>query len=299
MAKVYSHLDKIPKGDASDHITEGCLVLEGGAFRGLYTQGFLDALMEKDINMSCVIGVSAGALSGMNYVSGQIGRSARINLGFRHDSRYIGAKALAKSHSILDIGFLTEDRGVLEPFDRERFEERKQRFIAVATNCNTGKATCFEKGRSRHVIEGVRASASMPYISPMVWIEGVPYLDGGCACKIPYRWAMQNGFEKIIVLRTRELAFRKSDKISKAAFRFYGSRKEFAKKLAISNRAYNHQCDEIDRLHMEGRLLQIAPSMKVTVSRLEGDMEKLGNLYWLGYKDGIANVKHILNYLNV
>ena len=52
MAKVYSRLDKIPKGEASDHITEGCLVLEGGAFRGLYTQGFLDALMEKDINMS-------------------------------------------------------------------------------------------------------------------------------------------------------------------------------------------------------------------------------------------------------
>ena len=91
MAKVYSRLDEIPKGTASDKITEGCLVLEGGAFRGLYTQGFLDAMMENDINLSCVIGVSAGALSGMNYVSGQIGRSGRINLGFRHDSRYIGA----------------------------------------------------------------------------------------------------------------------------------------------------------------------------------------------------------------
>ncbi len=297
MAKVYSCLDKIPKGEASDWITDGCLVLEGGAFRGLYTQGFLDALMKHDINMSCVIGVSAGALSGMNYVSGQIGRSARINLGFRHDSRYIGAKALAHSRSILDIGFLTEERGVLEPFDMESFKDRKQRFIAVATNCNTGKATCFEKGRSKNVIEGVRASASMPFISPMVWIDGVPYLDGGCACKIPYMWALQNHFEKIVVLRTREITYRKPDKISKSAFRFYGSRKEFAKKLAISNKAYNHQCDELERLHMKGRLLQITPSAKVTVSRLEGDMEKLGNLYWLGYRDGVENVKRILDYL--
>ena len=299
MAKVYSRLEDIPKGTASDKITEGCFVLEGGAFRGLYTQGFLDALMINDINMSCVIGVSAGALSGANYVSGQIGRSGRINLGFRHDSRYVGAKALAHSHSIIDISFLTEERGILEPFDRERFENRKQRFIAVATNCNNGKATCFEKGRSRDVLEGVRASSTMPYISPMVWIDGVPYLDGGCACKIPYAWALQNGYEKIVVLRTREISYRKKDKISKAALRVYGSREALAKKLAISNKAYNHQCDEIERLHMEGRLLRIAPSETVTVSRLEGDMEKLGALYWLGYQDGMDNTGPIKNYLGI
>jgi len=88
--KTYSGISKIPSGRASDKLTEGCLVLEGGAFRGLYTQGFLDALMLADINLSCVIGVSAGALGGANYVSGQIGRSARINLNYRADSRYIG-----------------------------------------------------------------------------------------------------------------------------------------------------------------------------------------------------------------
>ena len=299
MHKVYSGLENLPEGRASDHITEGCLVLEGGAFRGLYTQGFLDAMMENDINMACVIGVSAGALSGMNYISGQIGRSGRINLGFRHDSRYVGARAVLHSHSLLDIGFLTEDRGILEPFDHERFENSKQRFIAVATNCNNGKAVCFEKGRSRDIFAGVRASATMPYISPMVWIDGVPYLDGGCTCKIPYHWALQNGFQKIIVLRTRETTYRKPDKISKTALRFYRSREAFAKKLAISNKSYNRQCDEIEQLHMEGRLLRIAPSETVTVARVEGDMEKLGNLYWLGYRDGVENDALIRNYLGI
>ena len=80
MSQTYSKIDKIPSGQASEKLIEGCLVLEGGAFRGLYTQGFLDAMMQNDLNLSCVIGVSAGALSGLNYVSGQIGRSARINL---------------------------------------------------------------------------------------------------------------------------------------------------------------------------------------------------------------------------
>ena len=30
--KVWSKIDKIPKKKASDNITKGCLVLEGGAF---------------------------------------------------------------------------------------------------------------------------------------------------------------------------------------------------------------------------------------------------------------------------
>lgn len=295
--KVYSRIDEIPGGRASEKITRGCLVLEGGAFRGLYTQGFLDAMMLNDINISCVIGVSAGALSGMNYVSGQIGRSARINLTFRHDSRYVGTKALLHSHSILDISFLTEDRGILEPFDSESFYSREQRFIAVATNCITGNAACFEKGKCEDLLAGVRASASMPYISPMVMINGRPYLDGGCACKIPYCWALQKNFEKILVIRTRDIDYRKPEKISKAPFRRYRKYKAFAKKLSRGNIIYNHQCDEIERLHKEGRLLRMAPSQEVLVARVEGDMEKLGDLYWLGYNDCLSNLDLIKDYL--
>ena len=173
------------------------------------------------LNLTCVVGVSAGALSGLNYVAGQIGRSARINLGFRHDSRYVGAKAVAHAHSILDIGFLTEDRGVLEPFDWDRFSRPGQRFVAVATNCLSGEAEYFEKGACDDIMLAVRASATMPYISPMVDIGGVPYLDGGCACKIPYEWAIEQGFEKIVVLKTRELPFRKNPKTASAAHAAY------------------------------------------------------------------------------
>ena len=85
--EVYSKLDQIPCGIASNKTIDGCIVLEGGAFRGLYTAGVLDALMENDINLSCTIGVSAGAMNGVNYVAGNIGRTARINLKYRHDSR--------------------------------------------------------------------------------------------------------------------------------------------------------------------------------------------------------------------
>ena len=295
--RIYSKLADIPTGAASDRITSGCLVLEGGAFRGLYTQGFLDAMMVHDINMQCVIGVSAGALGGMNYVSGQIGRSARINLSFRHDSRYVGAKALIHGHSILDVGFLTEERGLFEPLDRARFERPERRFVAVATSCLSGETAYFEKGRCSDIVKAIRASATMPFISPMVMIDGAPYLDGGCSCKIPYQWALDQGFEKIVVIRTRDPSFRKKERHTSAALRFYRRYPAFAQKLADSTRDYNRQCDEIERLHSQGRLMRIAPSEPVTVSRIEGDMEKLGALYQLGWNDCIDTLEEMRAYL--
>ena len=41
--KIFSKIDKIPRGRASNKISKLCLVLEGGAFRGLYSEGVLDA----------------------------------------------------------------------------------------------------------------------------------------------------------------------------------------------------------------------------------------------------------------
>ena len=41
--KVYSKIASIPHGTASDIITPGCIVLEGGAFRGLSSEGVVDA----------------------------------------------------------------------------------------------------------------------------------------------------------------------------------------------------------------------------------------------------------------
>ena len=299
--KVYSHVDQIPTGKASEKITGGCLVLEGGAFRGMYSQGYLDALMLNDINFECVIGVSAGALAGMNYVSGQIGRSARVNLTYRHDSHYVGMKALAHSHSILDVSFLTEDRGLFEPLDEERFYRKEQRYVAVATDCQTGKPLYVEKGKvaKEVLLKGIQASASMPYISPMVDVDGIPCLDGGCSCKIPYEWALKEGYEKIVVVRTRNVLYRKPQKKSKTAKRFYKNEPAFAEALMKSNIDYNRQCDEIEQLHKEGRLYRVAASNPITVGRVEKDMEKLGELYWLGYRDCFEKLETLKKYLDI
>ena len=49
---IYEILKDIPLKTADDTITNGTLVLEGGAFRGLYQEGVLDCLMEKGYNFN-------------------------------------------------------------------------------------------------------------------------------------------------------------------------------------------------------------------------------------------------------
>jgi predicted patatin/cPLA2 family phospholipase len=328
-------LADIPRGQAPEGLVAGCLVVEGGAFRGLHTQGFLDVMMENGLNLSCVIGVSAGALAGANYVSGQIGRSARTNIAFRHDSRYIGAKSLLHSHSILDVGFLTENRGILEPLDRARFDRPDRRYVAVATNCETGEATYFEKGRCSDILLAARASATMPFISPAVMIDGVPYLDGGCSDAIPYRWALAQGYEKIVVLRTRDKAFRDKGRVLRradalaetyvkrklpGAGRVYRAYPAFAEQLSRreqsavnriyrrypalaaafmdSYRRYNEACDELEQLHETGRLLHVCPSRPIEVGTIEGDVTKLRDLYLQGRQDCLDLLPAMRKYLN-
>ena len=66
------------------------LLLEGGAMRGLFTAGVIDTLMENNILVDTVIGVSAGALFGMNYKSHQVGRVLRYNKKFCKNKNYTG-----------------------------------------------------------------------------------------------------------------------------------------------------------------------------------------------------------------
>ncbi len=296
---VFSGIEYLPRGQASDKICPGCIVLEGGAFRGVYTSGVLDALMEADINMECTVGVSAGALNGMNYVSGQIGRSARINLQFRRDPRYVGIHAYRSNRGIIGFNFVLGEYDKQDPLDLKALGRDHRRLVAVATNCLTGQPEYFEKGRCGDILKAIQASASMPYVSRPVTVDGIPCLDGGCSLNIPYRWALEQGFEKIVVVRTRPASFRKkeSGRASRMARRFYKSSPALAQAIAGSDARYNIECDELEKLREQGRVYVISPSSSTSVSRLEKDMEKLGEFYYLGLSDGQSHLDSLREYL--
>ena len=58
--------------------------------RGMYTAGILDRFLEENIVVDEVIGVSAGALFGVNYKSKQKGRAIRYNKKYLNDKNYMG-----------------------------------------------------------------------------------------------------------------------------------------------------------------------------------------------------------------
>ena len=155
----------------------------------------------------------------------------------------------------------------------------------------------MEKGRC-NLSAAVRASATVPFVSRPVVIKGVPYLDGGCSTKIPYPYALREGAEKIIVVKTREWAFRRDTSPNKVAMTMYRKYPEFVKSINQANDNFNKMTDELYVKHHEGKIFVIAPSKPVEVTRFEGDMEKLGELYWLGYNDALTNIDQIKEYLN-
>lgn len=294
-------MTKIPRKQAPDTIISGCIVLEGGGFRGMYTSGVLDCLMEQGINFSCTVGVSAGALNGLNYAAGQIGRSARFNLQYRWDSRYVGVQAYRANHGIIGFDFVLDEYNRFDPLNAEVFYRQDRRFVAVATSCLTGKAEYFEKGKCRELMKAVQASASIPYVSRPVEVEGVPCLDGGCADRVPFQWAVDQGYEKILVVRTRTRDFRAepNPRASHVAKRFYWRYLEFSQVLAETDEIYNRQCDRMEELEAQGRIFYLTPSEAPDVKVLEKDLGKLLSLYQLGYRDAQAQLPALRAYLGL
>ncbi|HAK58438.1 MAG TPA: patatin family protein [Lachnospiraceae bacterium] len=298
MGRVYKDIDLLPTGIASEEITDGCLVLEGGAWRGLYTVGVLDAMMENDINLKTVIGISAGALSAIGYVSGQIGWGARIDLTYRHDGRYCGLRSFFSEKSITGFRYLYKNILRELPLDKKRLNKPNRRLLVGATNMLTGRIHYFEKGAC-NLSRAIQASATVPYLSRPVVIDGVPYMDGGCSEKIPYTRAKENGEKKIVVVRTRERKFRRKEKEADILTRqMYKDYPAFVDSISHTNEKFNRMADEMDEREAAGEIFVVAPSEVVTVSRFEGDMDKLGDLYWLGYRDMLARVDELKEYLH-
>jgi len=296
--KIYNDIEKIPTGRASDKITDGCLILEGGAWRGLYTLGVLDCLMINDINIRTTVGISSGALCALGYTAGQIGWGARIDLLYRHDRNYCGLGAYKRDHGITGFSYLYGEILDKHPLDEAALMNPNRHMLAGVANMHTGKMEYFEKGKD-DILRGVQASATVPYVSRPVMINNVPYLDGGCIDKIPYEWAKENMLSsKIVAIKTREWSYRRKEKPNKIAGVMYKDYPEFLSAMNKANVRFNRMTDELAERNSKGEIYVIAPSEKVEVSRFEGDLDKLGDLYWRGYYDTERQIDAIKLYLS-
>ena len=232
------------------------LILEGGGLRGVFTCGVLDCFMDKGIRFPFTVGVSAGACNGLSYMSGQRGRAKSSNIDLMDKHHYVGFKYLLTQGCIMDYKLLFEDfPEKIIPYDYEAYFANTDRFVMVTTNCLTGKAEYLEeKSDSKRVMDIVRASSSLPYVTKITYVDGVPMLDGGIADPIPVEYARSQGYERMVVVLTRNKGYRKNEKqlpVPKFIYRRYP---ELRKTLASRNAQYNRTMEMIERLEDEGRM---------------------------------------------
>jgi predicted patatin/cPLA2 family phospholipase len=274
------------------------LVLEGGGLRGVFTCGVLDCFMDKGIHFPFTVGVSAGACNGLSFMSGQRGRARASNIDLMDKYHYIGFRYLLTQRCIMDFKLLFEDFPErIIPYDYDAYFSNPDRFVMVATNCLTGKAEYLEeRSSSARVMDIVRASSSLPFVSPITHVNGIPMLDGGITDSIPVEYARSQGYEKIVVVLTRNKGYRKRNSsmpLAKVAYRKYPN---LQKALAERNAVYNRTMDLVERFEDEGRIIVIRPSKPVKVGRMEKDTSKLAALYEEGYNEASRLIN---NYLTV
>ena len=264
------------------------LVLEGGGMRGVFTSGVLDAFMKHNLTFPYIVAVSAGACNGMSYVSHQPRRARISNIDYLARYKYIGLRHLVTQGCIFDRELLYDKfPNQYLPFDFDTFFSSPMTFEMVTTNCLTGQPMYLSERHDRQrALDIVRASSSLPYVSKIVDVDGIPMLDGGIVDSIPLQHAIDMGHPTNVLVLTRNRGYRNTGKDMKIPRFIY--RKYPRLRVALSRRlaAYNAQLEYVERMEDEGRVICIRPERPMEVDRIEKDIAKLERLYEEGFALG-------------
>lgn len=266
------------------------LVLEGGGMRGVFTSGVLDAFMKHGVYFRYVVAVSAGACNGMSYISRQPRRARLSNIDFLTQYGYIGWRHLLRQGCIFDQELLYDKfPNEYLPFDFDTFFQWSATFEMVTTNCLTGQAEYLTESKDRQrSLDIVRASSSLPYVSKIVKVDGIPMLDGGIVDSIPVMRAIETGHPQNVVILTRNKGYRSKERDRKIPPFVY---KKYPRlRVALSRRvaAYNEQLELVERLEELGKVVCIRPQRPMEVGRMEKDIGRLERLYQEGFMLGNA-----------
>ncbi len=278
------------------------LILEGGAMRGLFTAGVLDVLMENNIKFDGLIGVSAGAAFGCNYKSGQIGRTLRYNKRFCKNKNYCSLYSLIKTGDVFGYDFCYHKiPEIYDIFDCDAHNKNPMEFYSVCTDIVTGKPVykLMTDAKDKNYIKWICASASMPFVSNIVEIDGGKYLDGGISDSIPVKYFESIGYDKNVVVLTRPEDYIKKERNFKKIMNL--KYKKYPKLVeAFNNRPkeYNETVAYIKEQESIGNLFVIRPEKSLEVGHIEHNPDVLQRVYDEGRHVMENNLQKLVEYLN-
>lgn len=275
------------------------LVLEGGGMRGLYTAGVLDVMTEKGFHPDVICGTSAGVTFGVNLPSGQKGRVLRYNLEYSGNPDYISLRSFLKTGNMVNVDFAYNRLpNVLDPFDNEAFMNSGTEFYATATDVQTGEPEYFLLKDCTAQMDIIRASASLPFLSSMVDVNGRKYLDGGIVANIPIEKCMSLGCDKIVVILTRPRNYVMKGSLAPLGKIVYARYRKLIEAFSLRSARYNSCLQRITQLEKEGKVFVIAPDNILDIARLETGKDKLKEVHSIGLRDAAAIWDRLSAYLN-
>lgn len=276
------------------------IVIEGGAMRSIYAAGILDYFLDQKIEIPNVLAVSAGAYAGMNYVSGQKGRVLDAVIKPLEEYKYLGIGTFFKKGTFFDMEYLfNEVPKKKAPFDFEAFLNSAKHFLISTTDCITGKCIYHDQFQNRDEFWKICKTAnSLPFIAKITPINGVPMLDGGVADAIPVKKALEEGWDKLIVILTRKEDYRKKYRPLYQFFvrRVYRKYPELVRVLEERADTYNQSLELVKRLEEEGKALVFRPT-RIAVKNQESNVETLFRSYEHGYAQAEQRHEEIESFL--
>lgn len=281
-------------------ITDTALVLEGGGMRGMFSAGVFEAFMLKGLVFPYITAVSAGACNILSYMSNQPLRTRRIIENYVTDKRYFSLKNWMEKGSIFGFDFIFEDLPkTLLPFDFETYYNYPGVLQVGTTDCRSGQSVWFGKEAIGNSFLPVRASASLPFLAPIVHIGSRDLLDGALVAPIPYEKAQEAGYKKFIIVLTRNSGYRKKKSVPQILLKTWY--KDYPKLWEIMQQRpelYNKQLEYVEQLEKDGKAVIIRPQIPLEIDRLDIKPDKLLGLHDHGIGCGLEAYDKIINLIN-
>lgn len=282
---------------------KAAIILEGGAMRSVFSAGVLDRLMEEGIQIPNVLAVSAGAYAGMNYVSGQKGRVVDALISPLKEYKYLGFSTFLKKGTFFDMDYLFKEvPRTKSPYNFQKLKDYTGRFMTSTVNMMTGETVYHEKFRDADEFFDIcKAANSMPLIAKIADINGIPMLDGGMADAIPVTKALEEGWDKLLIVLTRDVTYRKkpSGSLYMSAIRLiYRKYPKFLELIEERSKRYNDSLDLIAELEKQGKAIVLRPT-GITVGNSESDVDKLMKYYHHGYETASEKMEEMKTFLGL
>ena len=263
----------------------------GGGYRGVYAAGILDYCMAQNIRFDLGIGVSAGSCNLISYAAGQPGRNLKFytEYGLRKESA--GARNFFHKNTFLDLDYLYSTLSNSDgeyPLDYPAFSHSSMEYYAVALDAQTAETRYFTREDiTQDDYDVLKASCALPFFCHPYCVKDRPYFDGALGDPIPVEKAMALGCDKVVVLLSKPLAFRRAPEQDRRLSRFI--RRDYpkaAEKLTHRWELYNRELERTIQYAQEGKALIVAPDDTCGVATLTRDPVAMGRFYEKGYADG-------------